>query len=59
VLKTSLNVGSLAIELTSKRVSLITSRLEPAENTALLLLLKSFPRERVLFVKALPLVVAY
>jgi hypothetical protein len=38
--------------LTSKRVSVITSWLRQAENTVLLLL-KSFPLERVLFLKAL------
>jgi hypothetical protein len=32
----------------------MTSKLGPTENTALLLLLKSFPGERVSFVKALP-----
>jgi hypothetical protein len=42
-------------ELTSKRVSVITTPLGPTENTALLLLLKSFPWERVLFAKALPI----
>jgi hypothetical protein len=41
-------------ELTSKRTSVIKSRLGPTENTALLLLLKSFPWEYVLFAKALP-----
>jgi hypothetical protein len=43
----------LTTELTSKRVSVITFRLGPAGNTALLLLLKSFPWERVLLARAL------
>jgi hypothetical protein len=41
-------------ELTSKRVSVITSLLGSTENTDLLLLLKSFPWEHVLLSKVLP-----
>jgi hypothetical protein len=37
--------------LTSKRVSVITTRLGPTEKTALPLLRKSFPWERILFAK--------
>jgi hypothetical protein len=40
-------------ELTSKRVSIITSRLGPTENADVLLLI-SCPWKRVSFVKALP-----
>jgi hypothetical protein len=46
-------VAGLLIELISKRVPVLASRLGPTENTALLLL-KSFPWERVTFAKTLP-----
>jgi hypothetical protein len=51
VLKSSLNGGSLPAELASKCVSVITSQLRPTESTALLLLLRLFPWDCVLFVK--------
>jgi hypothetical protein len=54
VLKFSLNGGTRPAELTSKRVLVITSWLGPTENTALLVLLKSFLWDRGLFVKVLP-----
>jgi hypothetical protein len=54
VLKSSLNGGSLPTELTSKHVLVIRSQLRPTENAALLLFLKLFPWERVLFMKVLP-----
>jgi hypothetical protein len=53
MLKSSLNGSSLPTELTSKCVLVITSQLGPTENTALLLLLRLFLWECVLFVKVL------
>jgi hypothetical protein len=41
-------------ELTYKLVLVIVSRLGPTEITSLLLLIKSFTSERLLFVRALP-----
>jgi hypothetical protein len=45
--------------LASKLVSVITSRLRPTENTALLLLLKWFPWERICLRRRYPVTAAY